>query len=381
MATLSKTAVKKLEQKFAETAFRITQERNDFLLPQVLDFIRRDKWINLKPEYQRRLVWDVKKRSLFIESLLLNIPIPPLFLYEWDLNRYEVMDGQQRLNAVLSFYEDSFALKGLERWEELNDHKFSDLPETLRRGLDRRRLSATVLVVDSSTPSPQRSDVRKLVFERLNTGGQHLNAQELRNCLYAGHFNDLLIKLGHDTLFARLWDIPPYDENVHRDGTVTTKLADDRLYKRMLDCEIVLRYFAFRERSRIRGSVRSILDKTMEDYQFISKEDAAELGDRFLKRLRLAHEIFGSHTFRYQDEKRKWKLSQPLYDAVMVALDRFTNNRTRLRAKRAAVVKAISRLLRNERAYAVVVGRPNTAKAIHQRIDLISRAISRAIRS
>jgi hypothetical protein len=291
------------------------------------------------------------------------------------------MDGQQRLNAVLSFYEGSFALKGLERWEELNDRKFSELPDTLQRGLDRRRLSATVLVVDSSTPSPQRSDVRKLVFERLNTGGQHLNAQELRNCLYAGHFNDLLITLGHDTLFAKLWDIPPYEENVHRDGTVTTRLADDRLYKRMLDCEIVLRYFAFRERSRIRGSVRSILDKTMEDFQAVSKEQAAELGDKFLKRLKLAHDIFGAHTFRHQDEKRKWKLSQPLYDAIMVALDRFANNKAKLRTKRSAIVRTVSRLLSNERAYAVIVGRPNTAKAIHQRLDLLSKAISRAIRS
>lgn len=184
MAKRPKQNPKALEKKFAETAFKLTQERNDFLLPQILDFVRKEKWLNLRPEYQRRLVWDVAKRSLFIESLLLNVPIPPLFLYEWELSRYEVMDGQQRLNAIVEFYENAYALKGLERWKELNGLRFKDLPETLQRGLDRRRISATVLLVESSRDTPpQMNDIRKLVFERLNTGGQQLNAQELRNCL------------------------------------------------------------------------------------------------------------------------------------------------------------------------------------------------------
>jgi hypothetical protein len=75
-----KSDTKTIEKKFGETAFRLSQERNDFLLPQILDFVRAKKWLNLRPEYQRRLVWDDAKRSLFIESLLLNVPIPPIFI-------------------------------------------------------------------------------------------------------------------------------------------------------------------------------------------------------------------------------------------------------------------------------------------------------------
>jgi hypothetical protein len=180
-----KTATSKsLENKFTETAFTVSQERSDFLLPQILDFVTNRKWLNLKPEYQRRLVWDDAKRSLFIESLLLNIPIPPIFIYEWDLNRYEVMDGQQRLNAIVEFYENGFALKKLDRWSDLDGFRYKDLPETLKRGLDRRRISATVLLVEGASSNvKKRGDIRKLVFERLNTGGQQLNNQELRNCL------------------------------------------------------------------------------------------------------------------------------------------------------------------------------------------------------
>ena len=119
------------------------------------------------------------------------------------------MDGQQRLNSIVGFYKNSFALKGLERWDDLNGLRYRDLPETLRRGLDRRRLSATVLLIEGTKQqSPQQNDVRKLVFERLNTGGQNLNPQELRNCLYAGKFNDLLIKLSRDRQFRSIWEIP-----------------------------------------------------------------------------------------------------------------------------------------------------------------------------
>jgi hypothetical protein len=131
----SRATAKEIERKFSQTAFRLTQERNDFLLPQILDFVQNKKWVNLRPDYQRRLVWDDTKRSLFIESLLLNVPVPPVFLYEWELSRYEVVDGQQRLNSVVDFYQNAFSLKGLEKWSELNGLRYRGLPETIKRGL------------------------------------------------------------------------------------------------------------------------------------------------------------------------------------------------------------------------------------------------------
>ena len=79
MAKKSKLTPKQLEDIYDSGDRRLTQERNDFLLPQILDFVRQKKWMNIRPEYQRRLVWDNRKKSLFIESLLMNIPIPPIF--------------------------------------------------------------------------------------------------------------------------------------------------------------------------------------------------------------------------------------------------------------------------------------------------------------
>lgn len=378
MTRTTRADTRAIEKKFGETAFRLSQERNDFLLPQILDFVRDRKWLNLRPEYQRRLVWDDKKRSLFIESLLLNVPVPPIFLYEWELSRYEVMDGQQRLNSIVDFYENGFALKGLVKWKELNGLRYRELPEMLQRGLDRRRLSANVLLVEGTgAVPPQKSDIRKLVFERLNTGGQHLNAQELRNCLYAGDFNELLITLSRDQLFTKIWGIPSYDRNVDRHGNVAAVLRENGLYRRMRDCEIVLRFFTFRKRANIRGSVRLMLDRCMEDEEHVNatKTKLAGLKEDFQSRLKLARNLFGDNVFRYKDEEGKWELSQPLYDGIMVALDRLWPKRDRLLSARTRVVARVNKLLSRRRALEVIVARPNTAKAVLKRMKLLTKAI------
>jgi hypothetical protein len=380
MATRRIWTAKELEKKFEETAFRLSQERSDFLLPQIVDFVSgQKKWINLRPEYQRRQVWDVAKRSLFIESLLLNIPVPPVFLYEWELSRYEVMDGQQRLTTIVDFYENGFALKGLEKWKELAGLRYRDLPDTLKRGLDRRRLSATVLLVERPGDSqPQHSDIRKLVFDRLNTGGLHLNGQELRNCLYDGPFNEKLIELSRESEFQKAWDIPLYVDNVDSAKHVRDPLASDPLYRRMIDCEIVLRFFAFRRNGKIKGSVRSMLDGCMEDHLAASRDDVEREGQEFRERLALAVKVFGKEAFRYQDEVGRWQLSQPLYDAVMVAVDRLWSQRGEIVKRKERIRLSLAALLQKKRAHEVIVGRPNTAKSIQARIALLEAVLTKS---
>lgn len=310
----------KIKEKFSQTAFRISQERSDFHLPQLLDFVRERKWINLRPEYQRRLVWTDEKRSLFIESLLLNVPVPAVFLFEWDLSRYEVMDGQQRINSVVDYYDNQYALKGLKRWEELNGKKYRELPEIIRRGLDRRRITATVLLLEGTqSDDASKKDIRKLVFERLNIGGLQLNAQEIRNCLYGGRFNQLLISLARTKLFTEIFEIPTYKSHLNKSGEPTAVLKENKLYKRMQDCELVLRFFAFRKKSNLKGSVRAMLDRAMEDNQDISEAIANTLETEFIDRLSIAFEIFGDQTFKYKDEEGNVHISYPLYDGVMVS--------------------------------------------------------------
>jgi hypothetical protein len=358
-----------IEQLYESGDLRLTQERNDFLLPQVLDFVNRRRWLNLRPEYQRRLVWDKKKKSLFIESLLMNVPIPPVFLYEYDLSRYEVMDGQQRLNAIIEFYEDNLELTGLETWSLLNGKRRSECPAIIRRGLDRRRISATVLVAETKIGDGLPFDVRREVFGRLNTGGQQLNAQELRNALYPGRFNELLIELASTPLFRTIWNIP-------RSGRL---LAGNNLYRRMIDCEIVLRFFAFRRADKIKGSVRNILDTCMEEYANPSPSEISALSKLFRTRLQTALDTFGEGTFRLQEGDSPAKLSIPLYDAIMVAIDRQWDDGVALQRHGRSIQRDLQTELRRPSVYELVVARANTAKAIKARIAVMERLLKRHI--
>jgi hypothetical protein len=118
---------------FANNAFRVVYQTNNFFLPQIRDIIDKREVLNLRPEYQRRLRWSSVQKSRLIESLLLNIPVPPIFLYENDAARYEVMDGQQRLNAIHEFIAGDFALTGLTVLSPLNRLRYSRCPPRIKR--------------------------------------------------------------------------------------------------------------------------------------------------------------------------------------------------------------------------------------------------------
>jgi len=359
---------------FVKNQGELSQERSDFLLPQIVDFVRKEKWVNIKPEYQRRQVWDKKKKSRLIESLLMNIPVPPIYLYERDYSRYEVMDGQQRLNSIIEFYENRFKLSSLESWKIMNGKTYADLPQKVQRGLDRRRISATVIISDLTDRPYGPEDVRRQVFDRLNTGGMQLNSQELRNCLYPGRFNELLIKLSGHKVFTDVFAIPPHEKNITEGNRVSEPLANDTLYKRMIDCELVLRFFTFRRSEGFRSSIPKALDKCMVEYRHISSSEAERLEEIFSTRLDVAVSIFGNDAFYLPGKKRSKRPSVPLYDATLIAIDRLYNHRELLINNNTKLKKALAELLEDKDQFETIIGKPGTAKAIRARIKLIQDA-------
>lgn len=368
---------REIEERYVAEDRGVSQERSDFLLPQILDFVQQKKWMNLQPEYQRRQVWDRKKQSQFVESLLMNLPVPPVFLFEAEYSRYEVMDGQQRLSSILAFYTNRLKLTGLEHWTELNGKFYTELPPLLQRGLDRRRISAVVL--QSNSTAEGDDELRRIVFERLNTGGQKLNAQELRNCLYASPFASLLVELAGYSPFNDLWDMPRYSDNI-RSGHVSETLAENSLFKRMTDCELVLRFFAFRVKKNIKGSVKSILDNCMDSYKAASESELVSLENDFKSRIDLAFDLFGANAFKIRElESGNVKTSQPFYDAIIVACDRKYAQRAQLLKKKLALQKLINTLLGDAANYELIVGRANTADAIKKRLDLVEACFARML--
>ncbi len=137
-------------EKYAASQLRVVCETKDYQLDYLQHALQPGReLIDVSPTYQRRLRWPNKKKSLLIESFLLDIPVPPIFLFERDYNDFEVIDGRQRLDAISSPLSNEFALTGLEYWPELNRMRFRELPTVLQRGLLRRSLPAVVLLAET----------------------------------------------------------------------------------------------------------------------------------------------------------------------------------------------------------------------------------------
>lgn len=367
---------------FAKHAFRLVYQTNNFFLPQIKDLVTKGDVLNIRPEYQRRLRWNTVQKSRLIESLLLNIPIPPIFLYENDEARYEVMDGQQRLNAIKEFFEGSYQLTGLEVLSPLNKLRYSIAPPRIKRALDRASISAIVLLLDKDNERPPDSeftiaDIRRFIFDRLNTGGTKLNAQEIRNAIYPGEFNKTIIDLTRNELFTTIFKIPPYIETDPNDYYENPERQKNTLYATMGDCQLVLRYFALRDPANIRGSMKSMLERAMSSRISTSKEEAGVLASEYLDRLKLAMDVFGPTPFLLPpDEKGRARLSAALYDATLVALHNLILHREAIKLNKNQIIARLLAEFDKLESSSILTAQGNTAKTVRDRIQLMQQVIS-----
>ena len=229
-----------INEKYLKGEVRIITEQARYPLATIKGMIDSKKY-NLNPEFQRRHRWTDGQKSRLIESFIMNVPIPPIFLYEVKYSNYEVMDGLQRLSTIYDFYDDKFVLKDLEYWKELEGRKYSTLPEEVRLGIDRRYLSSIILLKETAKSKEEEMRLKQIVFERINSGGTKLEYQESRNALYPGAFNDLCIRLARHEVFCRIFQIPQPDEEELAGGRPNPVLDDNDMYCKMRDVETVMR--------------------------------------------------------------------------------------------------------------------------------------------
>jgi hypothetical protein len=152
------------------------------------------------------------------------------------------MDGQQRLLTIREFLSNQFRLSSLSVLAPLNGRTYVQLPSRTKRTLDRASLSAIVLLKESRASlrdahSSRVLELKKFVFERLNTGGKQLNAQEIRKAIYSGRFNDVIIRLTRNPLFTNIWGIPPYSDEYDEADYESPERRKNALYKSMGDCK------------------------------------------------------------------------------------------------------------------------------------------------
>lgn len=330
-----------INQKYIKGDVRIVTEQARYPLSSVQSMVESDDY-ELNPEFQRRHRWDNTKKSKLIESFIMNVPIPPIFLYEDRFSHYEVMDGLQRMTAIYEFYIDRFSLEGLEEWPELNGRRYSSLPEQIKRGIDRRYLSSVILLQETAKNETEATRLKQLVFERINSGGMQLEPQEARNAIFNGPLNKLCIRLARTPALCHMWGIPAPDDDELEQGKLCDELLSNDSFRKMDDVELVLRFFAYRQRLNHQdGALKDFLDRYLELGNLMSPDVLEQLETLFLETATLVYNVLGYRAFwlwRYRESVSQWnwfgRATKVLYDPIMYVFSQFIPRSDELLEKR-----------------------------------------------
>lgn len=274
------------------------------------------------PKFQRQYVWTQTDASKFIESLLLGLPVPGIFLYKETDTKHLVIDGQQRLRSLQKYYsglfrERKFRLTGLKsKWDGLS---YEELTEEDQSRLDQAVVHATIFKQD--TPSENMDSVYE-VFERINTGGMKLSPQEIRSCVAHGEFNSLLFELNGNDIWREVFG----KESI-----------------RLKDIELVLRFISFNENLE---NYERPMKKFLTDFMTANRDPLGETRERWQKEWstlldRLSTSL-GSRPFRPSGRA----LNAAFFDSFTVALAKQIRADPDIPADR--VKKAYDRLSENE---------------------------------
>jgi len=285
-------------RKFYKAQDSLVTQQSDFSLSAIYDMVEK-KSINITPHYQRRDRWSVEKQSALIESFIINVPVPPIYLSEDDYGIYTVIDGKQRITAIYDYLSGKLNLKDLKKIPELNGVSFNDLPTQLKNALTIRPFIRVITLLKQSDP-----ELKYEVFLRLNTGGEKLKAQEIRNVAYSGSLNDLLFELsGNDFLKKKM-------------KIISEKSTS---YRNMDDLEVVLRFFTMQESwENFRKKISTAMDIFMAEHRYSEVDGFRE---QFNLALTRCMQVWGDNAFQ-KPTPTGWReqLIVPLFDAQMVAV-------------------------------------------------------------
>lgn len=321
----SKNAIE-IERRFEQSQYDLVLQSSDFSLQGLREMVEANI-VDLSAKYQRRERWDVARQSELIESFLLNIPVPPIYLSEEEYGVYSIIDGKQRITAVSDFLGNAFKLKGLSTFDEINGCRFHDLPKPLQNALKVRPFLRAITLLKQSDPG-----LKYDVFIRLNRGGISLNNQEIRNVAFRGHLNDAIYEAAENLFLRRA---------LHISG------PKSKGYQQMQDAELVLRFLTLRDNWRsFSGSFSRSMDEFMRQNASIGESAARALVQIFDVAISRVEQIWGDRAFQRWDGKQ-WRQQAlaGLYDAQMIALNQVSDERfERLRGIQDTVVAETQRL-------------------------------------
>lgn len=299
---------------------RIRVDTKQFSLRQIFDMIQMED-IDLAPDFQRNLVWDSARKSLLIESILLRIPLPMFYFAQDEDGKISVVDGLQRLSTINSFMRNEFSLNNLEYLGDKCKGKFyssKNIDGTLNSlpVIDAKYFrwfnmtQITVNVIDPSSPFKLKYDI----FRRINTGGQPLNSQEIRNCLASRGLRNALREMSSLRSF-----------NLATGGSIKDV--------RMESQELALRFILFVRKyksdpslNNYSGNIESELNTLTEDLNKDKGFDYTEYIQLYDKAMKNAFHLFGEYSFRkclpmhLQPKARKQLINKAIFVSWSVLL-------------------------------------------------------------
>lgn len=288
-----------LDEQITRSRKEIRTDRMDMSFGEIMNMYENNE-IVISPEFQRAFRWDNERQTKFIESIMLGIPIPPIFVAETSNNVWELVDGLQRLSTVLSFFgilkdeeKNNLVLSEGSILSKLAEFNLYTIPLKYKLLIKRAVCRVEVIRFDSEF------DMRYELFNRLNTGGVALSEQEIRNCIFRGYsnrFNAFINDLGNDKKFQQIVYI--------RDEEKETMYCQ----------ELVLRYFTLKN---VGANFKSLQDHMSSYMLELSKHpekfNFEEERDLFFRVVNLINKI-NENIFKLG----RINFSTSMYDAIMV---------------------------------------------------------------
>ncbi len=295
----------KIEDKILELRSGLKTDRLDMSFGEIMNLYE-DGDIIISPDYQRSYRWDNNQKTRFIESILLGIPVPPIFVAEDDFGKWELVDGLQRISTILSFFgllksdynqKNYFKLGETELTNNsLKDIDINHLSTKLKLTIKRAVCRVEILRWDSNF------DMRYELFNRLNTSSSPLTEQEIRNCVFTGEFNTLLHELAENKKFIKV--VQP----------------SEKQEEQMLLEEMILRYFAVKTNYQelyIAKDIKQYLTSFMDDVN--SKKFTFNIESErkdFMKIIDFLHDNNITKPFK----SLKGRFSASVYETVMIVI-------------------------------------------------------------
>lgn len=350
-----------------DSLFNITSFGSDMMLSQIVTMYEEGDME--KPELQRKYVWTKLEASRFIDSILLGLPVPSIFLSKNEKSSFLIVDGYQRIMTIYDYMKGN-SFSGEESVFKLSNNEvinplwrgksYAELSDTQKRTIRTYTIHAIVF----EQKHPKNDTGMYQIFERINTGGRTLKPQEIRNCIYHGKFNNLLMSLNKNDIWRSV-------------------LGSSNEDSRMADIELILRFFAFDdlpnrpEHKQGQINLTKYLNDYMSSCSNSSEKKFKSMEEQFIETINYLYYAIGEHVFRNAKKRNgriEWakKVNPVIFDSVCTAALECVEDYNISNVGPGILSKKYEQLVLDDEYVTVIKQRTTNIKNIDQRVSIVA---------